>query len=99
MRWNTPLLIVFPYDDWGQAQPTGASSGWAVVIVGSSSRDLADGNRSGLRLAHHDRQADRRAAALEEDVAPNLEAVLSIVGVVGERARFKIHGAILGVSL
>ncbi len=54
---------------------------------------------SRLRLANHDGQTNWNPAALEKDVALDLEAKLFIVGIVGQRARLEIRGSVFGVGL
>jgi hypothetical protein len=58
--------------------------------------DLATGHAG---LTNHDGQTDGHGAALEEDVALDLEAELLVVGVVGLRAGLEVDRAVLGVRL
>jgi hypothetical protein len=51
------------------------------------------------RLTNHDGQTDGRGSPLEVDIPLDLKAKLFIVGIIGLRARLKVHGTVLSISL
>lgn len=92
LETNTPETLTLHH-------PDGRSRLGLAARDGGGGDDVSNLGGGRLGLTDHDGQLDRAWSTLEEDILLANKSKLSIVGIIGEGARLKVHRPLLSIGL